>query len=603
MRFWVKGTLMKQFWITFFGSIFGVVVGAVLTVILLVFMLAGLVTASMSGAETETVIPRDGVVLELDLRTARLDTPTSSPFAFSETLSMVDIVRTLEHAETDPAVEGLFIRANEFGMSPGAAEEMRNAIEDFRQSGKFVLTHAQGFEGTSVTSYFAVSGSDEIWLQDTASFTPAGLAAEVTFLGGLFEHFSAEPQFEQFHEYKNAANTYTETGFTDAHREATLSYMTSIFDTTVSAVARDRNMSEDAVRALFETSPHTAETAQENGVIDRLGHVIDAREAALARVEGLSSFVSIGEYHDQMGSWSNAPVIALIEGQGAIVTGSPEQGPFGGSDMIGGDAMSSAILDAADDASVRAILIRIDSPGGSAIASDQVWDAINRAQEAGKPVIVSMASLAASGGYYIAAPADYVLAHETTLTGSIGVLGGKVVLDETFGLVGLNTEMIAVGGEYATAFSSQMAWTDTQRAAYHGQMEDIYEDFTQRVADGRDLPLERVLEIARGRVWTGAQAHDLGLVDEIGGFRDAVAAAMELAAIPPEDGAQLRRFPRELTPFEALSEMFGVSAESAEAAARLNALMELPEVRAALEARGQMGDGRAQLRTHAPQPR
>jgi protease-4 len=593
---------MKQFWITFFGSIFGVIIGSVLTVILVIFMIGGLVGAAMQGAQTETTLPQSGIVLELDLRSARIDSPSGSPFAFAETLSVVDLVRTLERAEADESVQGLFIRANEFGMSPAMAEEIRTAIADFRAAGKFVVTHAQGFEGTSVTGYFAVAGSDEIWLQDTASFTAAGLAAEVTFLGGLFERFDAVPQFEQFHEYKNAADTYTQTEFTEAHREATLSYMTSIYDTAVSEISGDRRLTDPQVRAVFETAPHTAESAAEQGLVDSLGHVVDAREAALTRAGELSQFVDIAQYHLEIGQWSNDPVVALIEGQGAIVTGSAEQGPFGGSEAIGSDVMSDAILAAANDNSVRAILIRIDSPGGSAIASDQVWDAIIRAQDAGKPVIVSMASVAASGGYYIAAPADYVLANATTITGSIGVLGGKVVLDGTFNLVGLNTERIAVGGEYATAFSSQVEWTETQRAAYRDQMANIYEDFTQRVADGRDLPLERVLEIARGRVWTGAQAIDIGLVDEIGGFRAAVEAAKELAGIEPESGVQLRRFPNELTPIEAFSAMFGLSAETAETAARLNALMELPEVRAAIEARETVGDGRAQLRSRAPQP-
>ncbi|WP_203293196.1 signal peptide peptidase SppA [Maricaulis parjimensis] len=594
---------MKQFWITFFGSVVGVVVGAILAGFAFFFLIGLIITSALSSAADETALPRGGIVLELDLRTARLDTPTRSPFGFAEPLSVVDIVRTLERAEADSRVQGLFIRANEFGLSPGMAEEMRTALADFRDSGKFVLTHAQGFEGTSVTGYFAVSGSDEIWLQDTASFTPAGLASEVMFLGGLFEHFNAQPQFEQFHEYKNAANTYTETDFTEAHREAAESYIGSIYDTAVNAIAADRGFDSDTVRGLFETAPHSAEEALDAGLVDRLGHVVEAREAALAQAGPASEFISLSDYHaEATPAWSNAPVIALIEGQGAIVTGSAQSGPFGGEEMIGGDFMAEAILDAAADPNVRAIVLRVDSPGGSAIASDQIWFAVNRAREAGKPVVVSMASLAASGGYYIAAPADYVLAHATTLTGSIGVLGGKVVLDGTFEMVGLNVETVSVGGEFTTAMSSAEAWTDSQRAAYREQMSHIYEDFTQRVADGRDLPLERVLEIARGRVWTGAQALDLGLVDEIGGFRDAVAVAKQLAGIDPESDVRLRRFPRERTPLEAFQEMFGVSAETAETAARLNALMELPEVQAALQARQAAQQTGVQMRTDTRVP-
>lgn len=593
---------MKQFWITFFGSIFGVVVGSVLALVLAAFLIAGMLASAVAGSRTETTLPGQGAVLEIDLREARLDSPSRSPFAFTEPLSVVDIVQTLEHAETDAGVAGVFIRANEFGLSPGMAEEIRHAIADFRDAGKFVITHAQGFEGTSVTAYFAVSGSDEIWLQDTANFTPAGLASEVLFLGGLFEQFNAEVQFEQFFEFKNAANVYTETGFTDAHREATLSYMNSIFDTAITEISSDRSISADALRGVFETAPHSAEDAVERGLVDRLGHVVDARESALARAGSGSQILAIEAYHSMLNPWSNNPAIALIEGQGAIVTGNAAQSPFASGGGIGSDSMSDAILEAANDANIRAILVRVDSPGGSAIASDQVWNAIERAQEAGKPVIISMASMAASGGYYLAAPADYILAHATTLTGSIGVLGGKVALEGTFEMVGLQSESVYVGGEYATAFSGQQAWTETQRDAYRAQMAETYEDFTQRVADGRDLPLERVLEIARGRVWTGAQALDLGLVDEIGGFRNAVDAARELAGIAPESDVRLVRFPREQTPLEAFSALFGMSAETAETAARVNALLELPEVRSALEARARLGSGQAQLRTTAQQP-
>ncbi len=594
---------MKQFWITFFGSVVGVIIGSVLAVILFFFMIAGLFASALSGADTEPPMPRGGVVLELDLREARLDSPSSSPFNFGGPLSIVEIVQTLQHAEGDDRVQGLLIRANEFGMAPAMAEEIRTAISDFREAGKFVMTHAQGFEGTSVTGYFAIAGSDEIWLQDTASFTASGLAAEIPFYGGMFEQFDANPQFEQFYEYKNAANTFTETTLTDPHREATLSYMNSIFDTAVTSIAADRGMDEAAVRSVFDTAPHTAETASEAGMIDRLGHVVEAREAALNRIDGAGSAMSIEDYAQQMHSWNNRPVIALIEGQGSIVTGTADQGPFGGNEMIGGDAMAEAIEAAANDVSVRAIVIRIDSGGGSAIASDQVWNSVIRAREAGKPVVVSMGSAAASGGYYIAAPADLIFAHNTTITGSIGVLGGKLDLSGTFALIGLNVETLSVGGEFATAFSGQESWTETQREAYRQQMADIYEDFTSRVADGRDLPMERVLEIARGRVWTGAQALDLGLVDEIGGIRDAIDAARDLAGIAPESGVQVRRFPRQLTPYEAFSQLFGVSAENAEAVARLNALMELPEVQAAIEARQAAQGGELQLRSTAPQPR
>lgn len=594
---------MKQFWVTFFGSVVGVVVGAVLVVFLVVMMIAGAIGAAIQGAGEGAPLPSDRVVVELDLRETRTDQPSNNPFAFGQPLPIVDVVRALERAETDRRVAGLFIRANEYGMSPGQAEELRAAIAALRASGRFVIVHAQGFESGSVSNYFAVSGADEIWLQDTATFSAAGLATETPFFGGLFERFEAEPEFLQFHEYKNAANIYTETGFTEAHLEATTSFLGSIFDSVADAVAADRGFAPDQARTLFMQAPHSAETALQARLVDRLGHVEAARTAARDRAGNGAQMVSIRAYHDSLGEQTRGDVIALIEGQGAIVTGYARGGAFGGEDMLGGDAMAEAIDAAARDDAVRAIVLRVDSPGGSAIASDQVWDAVRRAREAGKPVVVSMASLAASGGYYISVPADHIVAHATTLTGSIGVLGGKLYLHETFGLIGLNIEPLAVGGDFALAYSSQTRWTEAQREAVRAIMSDIYDDFTGRVAEGRNMPIERVREAARGRVWTGAQAAELGLVDEIGGLRTAVAAARRLANIDETAPVRLRRYPQPPSPFEALMRLFSGASETAESVARFNALMNLPEVRAAVEARQQADQPGVRMQMHEAEPR
>jgi protease-4 len=213
-----------------------------------------------------------------------------------------------------------------------------------------------------------------------------------------------------------------------------------------------------------------------------------------------------------------------------------------------------------------------------------------------------MGASAASGGYYIAAPADHIIANATTLTGSIGVYGGKINLEGAFGLIGINFEQVSVGGDFAGAYSANENWTESQRAAIEAELGNIYEDFTQRVAEGRDLSGERVAEIARGRVWTGAQAEELGLVDEIGGFMEAVAAARRLAGIDADESVSIQRYPRERTPFEAFQELFGVSADGAQSLAQLNALMNSPEMQALIEARQAAQPGQ-ELRSPAIQPR
>ncbi len=592
---------MKQFWITFFGSIVGVVIGAILTVVLMVFLVGALISSAIQSADPASdTLPAGPMVIELDLRATRLDQPALSPFAFADPLSTVEIVTALQRAEADGRVQGVFLRANEFGMPPGQAEEIRAAMQDFRDSGKFVVAHSQDFFGSGVINYFAVGASDALWLQPTGSFSAVGLSTETLFLGGFFEEIGAEPEFAQFYEYKNTADVYTESTFTEAHREAVNAYLGSIFDNASSALAADREMEADALRQTLVSGPYSAEEAEQAGLVDRLGQVAEARQDALERAGGGDArIVEIETYARarQPGQRGRGgATIALIEGQGPIATGEAEPG-FGGGEVIGSDTMAAAIDEAAGDDSVRAIVVRLDTPGGSATASDQIWDSITRAQDTGKPVVISMATVSASGGYYIAAPADLIYAHETTLTGSIGVLGGKVAIDGALNRIGLNLEAASVGGEYATALSASQTWTESQREAFTRLMEDTYEDFTGKVADGRGLPLSRVQEIARGRVWTGAQALDRGLVDRIGGLRDAVEGAAELAEVGEDETINLRRFPRRPTPVEALQALFGISAEGAAAAARLNALMETPEIRALIEAREASRGG---ARTYEP---
>lgn len=593
---------MKQFFVTLFGSIIGVIIGSFLTLFLLFVGIGALLGAMSAEAEQSTGLPAGRIVLEIDLRDPRLDQPSRSPFAFAESASIVDLVRLLDRAERDERVAGLFIRANEFGMAPAHAEEINRAIASFRESGRSVVVHSQGFNSTSVTTYLAVASADEIWLQDTASFATAGLAGEVGFYGDALERFEIDADFIQFLEYKNAPNIYTEGGFTPEHLEATLAYFNSIYETAIANAAAGRSIDPDGLRGLIEASPHSAEAAQEAGLVDQLGHVAAARQAAIGRAGGGATIADIEDYRFSGVLIQHGPRIALVEGQGAIVTGAGIASPFGGDPMIGGDSMAEAISNAAAAPGVQAIIVRVDSPGGSSIASDQVWDAVRRAQADGVPVVISMGSSATSGGYYIAAPADYIIANAATLTGSIGVYGGKVNIGGAFGLLGVNFEQVSVGGEFAGAYSANENWTPEQRDAIESGLSEIYDDFTQRVAEGRELTAERVSEIARGRVWTGEQALELGLVDEIGGFMEAVAAARRLANIPETQSINLQRFPRERTPFEAFQELFGVSAEGAQSLAQLNALMSSPEFQALMEARQASGPGQ-ELRSPAVQPR
>ncbi len=575
---------MKQFFLTMAGVFAAFFVLLMIPVVALI-ALGLFAQGSQKAAATIAAGNARHIVLRLDLRTPMLDQNQRSLLG-SARPSLVGMVEALQKAEQDKRVKGLFIRANPSGLPSAQAEEIRRALKSFRKSGRFVIAHAQGFEGTSVTSYLSVSAADDIWLQKASGFAASGVGSEVEFFGGVLEKIHAKPEFEQFYEYKNAANTFTQKTFTPAHRESVMSYLGSIYDSALSEISADRGKDKAAMRRIIEGGPYSAEKAKQLGLADHLGQVAEAREAALKKA-GKGSLVEITDYARQKARLKNLstkrPVIALIEGQGEINTGENQNNPFSSTVSIASDTMARTILDAAKNKHVKAIVLRIDSPGGSAIASDQIWYAVERAKQAGKPVVVSMGQLAASGGYYIAAGANYIFAEPTTLTGSIGVLGGKIVLDQTFNMVGYNVEPVAVGGPYTLAYSSVQSFTPEQRKAFHDAMARTYADFTSIVAKGRKLPLEKVLKIARGRVWTGAQAKENGLVDGFGGLRDAIAKARELAGIAKDARIEVRRFPAPEPPLRQLQRLFGISSESAQAMATLEALVKSPQMQTLLK--------------------
>lgn len=569
---------MRQFFITMAGTIAGIFGFFILLFVLFLFF--GLLGALSSIGEKTP-----DKVLTLDLRQPMIDHSIGETLFGESPNSVVDTVYALNRAKEDKSVKGVFIRAENFGMAPASAEELRLALLDFKTSGKFIIAHAQGFESTSLMSYQAVSAADEIWMQDTTGFAVSGLRSESEFFGGVMEKLDADPEFFQFHEYKNAVNSYTETGFTDAHREATTSYLTSIYDNAVAQIAEDREMTPAGVTQVLQASPHSAEDALEAGMVDKLGQLAEAKDYVRKKVgNDKIAFTSISSYGP--GTTSGENTIAFIGGQGAVLPGqSSGGGLFSQGITMGGDTVSNGFDAALKDKKVKAIVFRVSSPGGSPAASDQILAAADRAKDAGKPVIISMGQYAASGGYYVSAHADHIVALPQTITGSIGVFGGKVALEGTFAKVGYNIDGITVGGEFSGAYSADAPFTPMQAEAYRGQLQDIYDDFTTRVANGRDMPLERVKEIAKGRVWTGAQAKELGLVDELGGIMTAINAAKRLAEIDEDEDVRIKVFPRQKSIEEQLNDIFTGSAQIAKDVKTLQEIAALPEVQAAIRAR------------------
>ncbi|MEM7767788.1 MAG: signal peptide peptidase SppA [Pseudomonadota bacterium] len=560
---------------TFFLSMAGALVA------LLLFFIGGfLVLAGIIGAASASDPQPDNMVLTLDLREEFSDQAPATGFAaFSGEIGFTDIMTRLEGAMTDDSVAGLYVRGSDFGMGSARAEELRGAILDFRDAGKFVIAHSQGtMPNAGPSGLRGIVAADEVWLQPGTEISVSGIAFETQFLKGLFDRLSITAEIEQFHEYKNAPNIYKQTGFTDAHREAMTALADDLWTVSTRDIADDRAMTVDQLTALLEAGPVPAEAAQAGGLVDQLGWPADAEAAALTRAGEDAALVSMAEYAPPVAP-SRAPMIAVVGGEGAIVSGYSNQDLFASSVGFGSDSVAAAIREAGDDEKVEAIVFRVDSGGGSATASDQIWQAVEAVQAKGKPVVVSMGSVAASGGYYVSAGADHIVANETTITGSIGVFAGKFAIADGLEQIGITSGTVAVGGSYADAWGTE-AFSDEDRATLRASLTRTYDRFLDIVADGRGMTVEEADARARGRVWSGQDALDRGLIDSLGGFRDAISTAKALADIDAETDVRLIHFPARRSGFEALDGFVAAGDDAADTLALIQAISTNRQVRA-----------------------
>ncbi len=562
---------MKQFLIT----VGGVLVGLVLFLFIGPILLISMISASVSSQE-----PRQPsqMVLSLDLREPMTDQRPANPFAsLNGEQALLDVLARIDAARTDNAVKGIYVRASTSGMPTAQAEEIRSALQAFRASGKFVIAHVQN-DGVrmSMPGYMAVADADEVWLQSSSEFMPMGLSAEVTFFADTLQRYHMLAQFETREDYKTAAHTLTQRGFTAAHREEMTGLMTGLYDVMLANIAADRGITPAQARTAVETTPYTAQRAVELRLVDKLGRPEEAARAALARAEG-AQMLDFADYRAPRRTGGR--VIAVVQGEGAIVSGPESRDLFGGETQMNSDAISEALLDAADDDDVAAIVFRVSSPGGSVVASDQILAALREAQRRGKKIVVSMGEVAASGGYYVSAYADEIIAEPSTITGSIGVLGGKLIIGGAMEYyLSAHTDTITVGSPLVEMFSSDHPFTPAERAAFAGFIDRAYADFLGLVSEGRNIPRDQVRAIAGGRVWTGQQALERHLVDRLGGFQVAVTRARALAGIADDAQVQLRYYPQAKNPFESFGRLFGASAESVEALARINAALQDPRM-------------------------
>ena len=454
------------------------------------------------------------------------------------------LVEAVDRAARDRRVKGLLLRVKPLGTGWGRVQELRDALVRFRRSGKPSWAH---LEDASNLEYFLATGCSKIAASPTSLVDVSGLAAEVTFLRGALDKLGVEAQFEGVGRYKNAPNQMTETGFTEPHREQMNALVDSLFAQYVAAIAESRGLEDDAVRGLVDRGPFRASEAKQAGLVDELLY----RDEVETRVPGVNrlsaaAYVRAG----RGGAFDRRPRLAVVYVAGDLMPGRSQESPFGR--VAGADTIIQGLRAAREDVSVRAIILRVDSPGGSGTASDAIWREVQLARRA-KPVIASMGDYAASGGFYVAMGADAIVAQPGTITGSIGVFSGKLSMRGLYAKLGISQETLS-RGRNATLFSSYEPWTETERAKVREMNVAFYDTFVSKAAEGRKKTPAEIEAVAQGRVWTGIEALDGGLVDTLGGLDAAVRLARERARIPAGQDVQLVVLPESKGFFDTLME-------------------------------------------------
>jgi protease-4 len=472
-------------------------------------------------------------------------------------LRLPDVIEGLRRARQDDRVRALVVKVGGGRIGLARMQEIRAAVAAFRESGKLSVAWSETFgEFThGNVPYYLATAFDRIYLQPSGSVGLTGVAVEQLFLHDALAKIGVAFQSAKRYEYKSAADNLTERGFTGPAREANERLAVSIAEQITTAIAERRGKTEEDARALLDRGPFLAEDALAEGLVDVLGY----RDEVYADVRKEAGAGAILQYvtryqraHTLVQRARKLPnprerFVAVIYASGPIRQGRSNRSPVGGSAM-GSDTVAAALRSATSDERVRAVLLRVNSPGGSAVASDTIWREVVRTRAAGKPVVVSMSDVAASGGYYISMAADIIVAQPGTLTGSIGVILGKPVLEEALGRAGITTDSVSVG-RGATMFAPTHPFSEDEWQRINIWLDAIYRDFTEKAASGRRMTVERMHELARGRVWTGADAAQNGLVDELGGMSAAADIARRRAGLPAD--APLRVYPR-LTPLDQL---------------------------------------------------
>src|SRR5271157_5111149 len=511
--------------------------------VLLVFGAVLLVT----GMKPHVTPLADNIILTVDLAQGLAEGPRQDRLLrllVGSEPTLRDVLDAIETASADPRVKGLLARVGGDELGLGKVQELRDTITAFRAKGKFALAFADSFGEVGLT----------------------GLYAEVPFFKGALDLLGIAPEFDHREEFKTAMNSLTETKMTPPHREEVDALLASIAGQIIHGISEGRKLPEAEVRDAIDRGPLLADEARQAKLVDRLGYRDEVIGYARSRAGSAAELTSLTTYLDRAGRpHREDATIALIYGSGLIQRAASSANPLTESNVMAANEITRAFRAAVRDPAVRAILFRIDSPGGSVVASESIWREVVFARERGKPVVVSMGDVAGSGGYYVAAAADKIVAEPATLTGSIGVLAGKLVVSDLFQKLGMSADSAQIGAN-AAMFSSTSDFSARAHSRLEAFLDETYKGFKDHVSSGRHMTQEEVEEVAKGRVWSGEDAKARGLVDELGGYAVALRLAREAAKLAPEAAVKLAVFPPEKEPVEIIYDrLFGKERDADEA--------------------------------------
>lgn len=473
-----------------------------------------------------------------------------SSLSFEDNPTFNDVLQALDKAAQDPDVIALYARTDDTNLSFAQIQELRGAIKKFRQSGKKAYAYASSFGQMSggLRPYYLASAFDEIWLQPSGDAGLTGMAIDASFYKDALEKLGIEAEFSARYEYKTGAASFTENRMSAPDRENTQNLMENLFEQISADIAADRNIDAQTMRQILLTGPYFAQDALNAKLVDRVEYadvLQDALEEQSEDAVNIADYIAVRAEKPQ-------DRVAQITLSGVLTQSDDRFGGDASTSLIGVSQTIDLLHETADDDAVKGIVLRLDSPGGAYTPSDALWHEIIKIREKyGKPVVCSMGATAASGGYFLSLACDKVYAMPATITGSVGVFGGKFNAGKLLKKLGVNTETVAIG-ENADFFALHRGMTPSQRKFFEASLDRVYEDFTQKTAQRRNLTKEQIDKAARGRVFTGAQALDAGLIDAIGTSDDARKEVLRLANIDAD--LPLVEYPAQQSRWELLGE-------------------------------------------------